>query len=233
MAKVTALIPCAGQGKRMGGTVSKPFVEVIGRPLLTYTLDRFQEHPLIDEIILIAREDAVKYCREEIVDKYGCSKVKAVVAGGKERQDSVANGLACIEDRTEWVVVHDAARPLVTIDTITRALQTAFEKGNAVVGVPVKDTIKKVNPDLTVQETPDRQNLWQVQTPQVFKRSVLELAYREAALKGWQGTDDASLVEKLGIKVYMVKGEYSNIKVTTPEDLIFLQELIRMEKQCG
>lgn len=230
MAKVTALLPCAGQGKRMGGTVSKPFLEVMGRPLLTYTLDRFQGHLLIDEIILIVRAEAVDYCRREIVDKYGYSKVKAVVAGGVERQDSVANGLACLDAGAEWVVIHDAVRPLVTGDTIARAVRTAFDKGNAVVGVPVKDTIKKANPDLTVQETPERRTLWQVQTPQVFKKSILEEAYREASRNGWQGTDDASLVEKLGIKVYLVKGEYSNIKVTTPEDLIFLQEMIRMEK---
>ena len=225
MAKVTALLPCAGQGKRMGGGVSKPFLEVNGRPLLTYTLDTFQRHALINEIILIVQREMVDYCRREIVDKYGYTKVRAIAAGGLERQDSVANGLACVDADAEWVVVHDAVRPLVTGDIITRAVQTAFEKGNAVVGVPVKDTIKKVDRDLTVLETPERRDLWQIQTPQVFKKSILAAAFREAAQKGWQATDDAALVERLGIKVCLVQGDYTNIKVTTPEDLILLKEM--------
>lgn len=230
MAKVTALIPCAGQSTRMGGAVKKPFLQVGGRPLLCYTLDIFQAHPGIDEIILIAGADETGYCKTEIAEKYGYSKVRAVAAGGKARQDSVAAGLALLDLDTEWVVVHDGVRPLIKPETLTLALETAKEKGCAVVGVPVKDTIKRVNSDLLVQETPPRHELWQVQTPQVFRARTLIEAYREAARLGWQATDDASFLEKLGEKVFMVQGEYSNIKVTTPDDLPYCQELLKVRK---
>lgn len=229
LAKVVALIPCAGQGKRMGAGVSKPYLEVHGRPLLTYTLDVFEKHPLIDGIILVVESEAVSYCKEEIVSKYGYKKVQAVVAGGKERQDSVMLGLACLENDTEWVLVHDGARPLINLDTITRAVNTAFVKKAVVVGVRVKDTIKIAAPDLTICATPDRQILWQIQTPQVFKRDILEQAYNQAASEKWIGTDDASFVERFGEKVYIVEGEYSNIKVTTPEDLIYLNAMLKVE----
>lgn len=230
MAKVIALIPCAGQGRRMGGSVNKAYLKIHDRPILAYTLSKFQEHPLIDGIVLVVGGDAVDYCRQEIILKFGFNKVQAVVAGGQERQDSVWQGLCHINEDTEWVVVHDGVRPLITLETITKALQTAFEKGTAVVGVPVKDTIKVVNPDLTVRDTPPRHSLWQVQTPQIFRREQLVLAYRTAAYEGWQGTDDASLVERLGEGIQMIRGEYSNIKVTTPEDFEFLKAMIKVEK---
>ncbi len=230
LAKVTALIPCAGQGNRMGGTVNKPYLEVYDRPLLAYTLDKFQSHSLVDEIILIAKSDEVEYCKQEIVHKYSFTKVSSVVVGGLERQDSVRSGLAAVDAETEWIIVHDGVRPLVTAETISRALNTAFVHQTAVVGVPVKDTIKIVHADLTVKETPDRTSLWQVQTPQVFRKDILLEAYKKAYLSGWRGTDDASLVEKYGRQVWMVRGEYSNIKVTTPEDLLYVKEMIRVDE---
>lgn len=227
MAKVTALIPCAGQGKRMGGPVSKPYLEVNGRPLLAYTLEKFEKHPLVDEVVLIVHQDAVCYCQKEVVDKYGFSKVKEITGGGRERQDSVAAGLSLLKEDVKWVIVHDGVRPLITEEIITKAIETAFELGSAVVAVPVKDTIKVSNPDFTVKETPERCFLWQVQTPQVFDRDVLVRAYEEATRNGWQGTDDSSLVERLGVKVHLVEGEYSNLKITTPEDLRYFKEMLR------
>ena len=230
MAKVTALIPCAGQGKRMVAAVNKPYLEVYDRPLLAYTLDKFQSHSLVDEIILIAKSDEVEYCQREIVQKYGFTKVRSVVAGGLERQDSVRAGLAVVDEEAEWIIVHDGVRPLVTAETITLALNTAFVYQTAVVGVPVKDTIKIVRADLSVQETPDRTSLWHVQTPQVFRKDILLEAYEQAYLLGWRGTDDAVLVEKSGGQVRMVRGEYTNIKVTTPEDLLYVKEMIRVDE---
>lgn len=227
MARVVALIPCAGQGKRMGAGVSKPYLEVYGRPLLAYTLEVFQMHPLIEGIVLVVEEGLVDYCCREIVDKYGFTKVNSVVVGGKERQDSVMCGLACLDNDTEWVAVHDGARPLISSTTITKALHAAFASGAAVVGVPAKDTIKVVAKDLTIIDTPDRRNLWQIQTPQIFKRRLLERAYNQAAEEGWLGTDDASFVERLGEKIKLVEGEYSNIKITTPDDLIYFKAMLK------
>ena len=228
MAKVTALIPCAGQGKRMGGSISKQYMEVFGRPLLAYTLDKFQGHSMIDDIILVPRREEIAYCDNEVVKKYGFTKVAALVPGGEERQDSVWRGLCALRKDTEWVVIHDGVRPLITGSVISAVLETAFLKGAAVVGVPVKDTVKRVNPDLTVSETPSRESLWLVQTPQVFRKDIVLHAYQQALSLGWRGTDDASLVEKIGVKVQMVRGEYDNIKVTTPEDLIFVRETLRV-----
>ncbi len=230
MAKVTALIPCAGQGKRMGGAISKQYMEIFGRPLLAYTLDKFQGHSLVDEIVLIVRTEEITYCQREIVEKYGFSKVTALVPGGEERQDSVWQGLCTLGEETDWVIIHDGVRPLVSGAVISLALETAFAKGTAVVGVPVKDTVKKVNPDLTVCETPPRESLWLVQTPQIFRKDILIDAYQQSYRQGWRGTDDASLVERMGTKVHMVRGEYNNIKVTTPEDLILVREMIRVIK---
>ncbi|HHZ16802.1 MAG TPA: 2-C-methyl-D-erythritol 4-phosphate cytidylyltransferase [Clostridia bacterium] len=227
MGKVTALIPCAGQGKRMGGRVSKQFLRINDRPLLAYTLDPFQKHPLIDDIILVTREEDIPFCWEEIVQKEGFSKVSQVVAGGQERQDSVYQGLLALDKETDWVVIHDGARPMISWKTINAVLEAAVEKGAAIVGVPAKDTIKLVNPDLTVQDTPPRELLWHIQTPQVFRKTLVLKAYQEAIAHGWQGTDDASLVEKLGVPVYVVQGEYTNIKITTPEDFAFLFEALR------
>lgn len=227
MAKVTAIILSAGQGKRMGGRVNKQFLEIDGRPLLAYTLDKFQEHPLITDIVIVSREEEMAYCRQKVIAKYDFAKVKKIVPGGKERQDSVYQGLLALSEDTEWVVVHDGVRPLVSSEVITRVLQVAFAKGAAIVGVPAKDTIKVVSAGQMVQDTPARKTLWHVQTPQVFKKELLVQAYEEALTLSWQGTDDASFVERLGVPVCVVPGEYDNLKITTPEDLVFFKEMLR------
>lgn len=226
MAKVSAIILSAGQGKRMGGRVSKQFLEIDGRPLLAYTLDKFQEHPLIEEVIVVSKGEEIDYCRQKVIEKYNFTKVKKIIPGGEERQDSVYQGLLALSEDTEWVVVHDGVRPLVSLPVITRVLQYAFNKGAAIVGVPAKDTIKEVSPDQTVLATPPRKTLWHIQTPQVFKKEILVKAYEEALVSSWRGTDDSSLVERLGIPVYVVPGEYDNIKITTPEDLIYFKMML-------
>lgn len=230
MGKVTALIPCAGQGKRMGGSVSKPFLEIYQHPLLKYTLDKFQKNSLVDQIVLISQTYEIEYYQKYIVDKYGFSKVKAIVAGGRERQESVQCGISVLDKDTEWVIIHDGVRPLIASGTLTKAIKMAFEKGCVVVGVPAKDTIKKVNLESIIEETPPRHTLWHVQTPQIFRRNIIERAYIEAARRGWQGTDDSYLVEMMGEKVYMLRGDYTNIKVTTPEDLLYVREFLRMDR---
>lgn len=226
MDKAVAIIPAAGQGVRMGASVSKVFIEVQGRPLLAYTLEKFQSHPMISEIIVLTRENEREYCQKEVVDKYGYSKVTKIVAGGAERQDSVRHGLAALEEDVRLVLIHDGARPLISESIISKAIEMALAHGAAVVGVPVKDTIKVVDTNQIVQYTPERHTLWAVQTPQVFRRDILDAAYREATLQGWTGTDDASLVEKGGGQVHMVLGSYENIKITTPEDLLYFRLLI-------
>jgi len=227
LGKVSALILSAGQGKRMGGRVSKQLLEIEGRPLLAYTLAKFHEHPLIEDIIVVTRAEEMSYCQEEIIEKYNFTKVKKVVLGGKERQDSVYQGLLALAPETKWVVVHDGVRPLVTSEVITRVLNTALAKGSAIAAVPAKDTIKMVSDEQMVLKTLPRQTLWHVQTPQVFKKEILVRAYEEASASSLTATDDASLVEHLGVPVFVVQGDYNNLKITTPEDLIIFREMLR------
>lgn len=233
MAKVTAIIPCAGQGKRMDTEQNKPFLLVLDKPILAYTLDIFQKHPLIDQILLVVRREEIDYCQKEIVDKYQFDKVKKIVAGGQERQESVYFGLLSLDEDTELVVVHDGVRPLVSAGIIEQVIQKALETTAAIVAVPVKDTIKEVHLNNVVEQTLPRERLWQVQTPQVFDKKLLLKAYGEALKTGFMGTDDASLVERLAVSVSVVKGSYLNIKITTPEDLILVEEWIRMKKDAN
>jgi len=229
LVKVSALVVSAGQGKRMGGCVSKQYLEVAGRPLLAYTLDKFQEHPLIEDIVVATREEEIAYCRREIIEKFGFTKASKLVAGGEERQDSVYRGLLALPEDTEWVAVHDGVRPLISAEVITRVLQLAFAKGAAIVGVPAKDTIKVITAEQMVLKTPPRKTLWHIQTPQVFKKEILVRAYEEAIASSWVGTDDASLVERLGVPIFVVQGEYDNLKITTPEDLAYFKEMLRIK----
>jgi 2-C-methyl-D-erythritol 4-phosphate cytidylyltransferase len=181
--------------------------------------------------MLITIEEQIEYCWKEIVKKHGFTKVTKILAGGDERQDSVYRGLKEMDENVDYVAVHDGVRPLISRQTISDVLNEAFEKGSAIVGVPAKDTIKIANQDLTVQGTPPRQSLWHIQTPQVFKKDIIMRAYTEAEKSGWRGTDDASLVERLGEKVHIVKGDYDNIKITTPEDLVFFREAFKLRNE--
>ena len=216
----------------MNSDVPKQYMELEGKPVLYYSL-KAMEDIFIDEIILVAGADDISYCKEEIVAKYNLSKVKAVVAGGKERYHSVWNGLRCVAD-ADYVFIHDGARPVLKEDVLLRALDGAKECDACVVGVPVKDTIKIVDEDGLVTETPPRNRMFQVQTPQVFKYPLIRSAYErlqkeETVLleKGVAITDDAMVVELLtDTKVKIVMGSYENIKITTPEDLVLARRLI-------
>lgn len=224
--KVSVLIPAAGSGHRMGTPISKPYLEVAGRPILAHTLSLFQQHPYVDQIYVVASPDSLAYCREAIVERFAFTKVKAVIPGGSERQHSVRLGLrACDVADEDLILVHDGVRPLVTTACIDRLLPVAAKVGACVVAVPVKDTIKEVADGL-VRSTPSRERLWQVQTPQGFRAGLLRRAHQCAFDDGFIGTDDAALVERLGEEVAVVEGDYRNIKVTTPDDLVLVRAFL-------
>jgi 2-C-methyl-D-erythritol 4-phosphate cytidylyltransferase len=209
----------------MGTKESKQFLPLGDKPVLIHTLMVFETHPKVDEIVVVAGAGEVSRV-EEMVAHYGLEKISAVVIGGQERQDSVRSGLEYLQ--TEWVLVHDAARPFVTHGHITELLKVVRLHGAAILAVPVKDTIKQVDSAGIVERTPDRQSLWAVQTPQAFRRSLLVQAHQRALEQGMTGTDDAMLVEELGIDVRVVMGDYQNIKLTTPEDLAIAEAIWKM-----
>jgi 2-C-methyl-D-erythritol 4-phosphate cytidylyltransferase len=217
--KNAAIIAAAGDSQRMGG-IDKMFAPLGGRPALARVIDTFQKCKLIDQIIIVMNSKNIELCRR-LVATEAWSKVKDVCLGGKQRQDSVAEGLKRLK-YGEWVVIHDGARPLVTIDLIERGLEAAKETGAAVAAVLVTDTIKVAGVGDIVRQTLPRQNLRAVQTPQVFRIDVIQNTYRHVF---GDVTDDASLVEKAGYKVKLYAGSYDNIKITTPDDLAMAEAL--------
>lgn len=231
----TAIVLAAGSGKRMGTDVPKQFLIYRGEPLIVCSLRAFENSPKIDEIILVAAEDMIDYCREEIVEKYGLSKVKNVVAGGKERYESAIKGLeAC--PSADYVLIHDGARPKVTEEIIERVLDAAIEYGAAAVAMPAKETVKIADSDGIVIETPKRSGVWLMQTPQAFSAPLIKKANQIVIANGQIGdvTDDAMIVERSGLsRVKLVRGSYSNIKVTTPEDLAYLEHIDKYQSSLA
>lgn len=222
--KNVALVLAAGRGVRMGSP--KAFLPLGGKPLLAWTLLAFESLPWIQEIVAVVAQEDTQRCQEEVIMPYGIVKARVAV-GGKERQDSLANGFEAIGAPCCLVAVHDGARPFVEANTVKTALAVAKEDGAAVVAVPAKDTVKVVDAHGWVQETLDRQRLWMVQTPQVYRYEVLKVALEEAHRHGRSATDDAALVEALGRPVRIVPGSYENIKITTPEDLLFAEVIVQ------
>lgn len=220
----TAIILAAGKGKRMGTEVSKQFLELNGKPVLYYSLAAFEKSP-VDRIVLVTGETDMEYCQREIVEKYGFQKVDRIVSGGRERYDSVWNGLQAARN-SDYVLIHDGARAFVDQSTIERCMQDVLTSRACVAAVPVKDTIKVTDSGLREVETPDRSLLWSVQTPQVFEQPLIYEAYRKLAEDQKSGTapsvTDDTMVAKYytGTSAHMVMGSYYNIKVTTPEDLV-------------
>lgn len=211
--RVAAIIVAAGAGVRMGG-IDKLFTELGGIPLLARTIAAFDASPLVDEIVLVTSESNLDRCWR-LVKARGFRKVTELVPGGTRRQDSVQQGLAQVTG-SQWVLIHDGVRPFVDSSLIAAGLEAAREHGAAVAAVPVKDTIKVVNADRMVRNTPNRETLWMVQTPQVFRTDLIRSAYRDAF---GDVTDDAMLLERLGHPIKVYQGCYDNIKITTPEDL--------------
>ncbi len=228
--KCTAIVLAAGQGRRMGTKVQKQYLEIDGKPVLYYSLHTFEQSEIIDEIILVVGDNQAEYCQNEIVSKYGFSKVRRIVQGGAERYISVWNGLQEVDDGG-YVFIHDGARPFINEKILNRAYNDVQLCKSCVVGMPVKDTIKLADSEGFVNETPDRSLVWMIQTPQVFESSLVKQAYALLMEQEHiQVTDDAMVVEKmLGHKVKLTMGSYENIKITTPEDLeiaeIFVKNL--------
>ncbi len=228
---ISAIIAAAGMSNRMKSKINKQFININGKPILVHTLEKFQRCKYIDEIIVVAREDEINYCKKEVVKRYGFNKVTKIVRGGKERQDSVYNGILALNEKTDIVVSHDGARPFVKIKNIVDSIKGAVEYGACVVGTPVKDTIKFVKDGEEIDSTPNRDILWAAQTPQSFKREILMEGYRKAIEDNFVGTDDSVLVERLGIQVKIIMGSYENIKITTPEDIIIAESILKDKAQ--
>jgi 2-C-methyl-D-erythritol 4-phosphate cytidylyltransferase len=228
---VTVIIAAAGQGKRMARGINKAFIPLNNRPLLAYTLEAFETCSCIDAIIIVVGAEDMQQM-QSIINTYGYRKIQDVVTGGAERQHSIANALKKIAADTEIVLIHDGARPLITPKTIEEVLLAARETGAAIAAVPVKDTIKIANQAGFVVETPDLANLWAVQTPQGFRLDILEQAYRQATEEGVLATDDAGLVERIGVKIKLIMGDYHNLKITTSEDLIVAETILRGRELC-
>jgi 2-C-methyl-D-erythritol 4-phosphate cytidylyltransferase len=218
--RTVAIIPAAGSGIRMGSHRAKQFIELDGKPLLAVTLQPFQDCSAVDAIVLVVPSGDLEYCRKEIVARFKLDKVQEIVPGGKRRQDSVRLGLEATDEVYGLALIHDGVRPLLDIDLIERIVAAGRVHRAVIAGLPAKETVKTVNKRREVVKTYNRHRVWLVQTPQVFRyRDILE-AHQKAAQEGWEdATDDAILVEKLGIAVTVVEGYEKNIKVTTPFDL--------------
>lgn len=225
--KVTAIVLAAGSGKRMNSKVHKQYLLIDGKPVLYYSLNAFEESD-VDNVVLVVGADEIEYCKKEIVERYGFGKVCAIVEGGKERYHSVYEGLKAAGE-TDYVLIHDGARPFLTQDIIKRTIASVVEHRACVVGMPVKDTIKIVDNETYAKDTPDRANVWQVQTPQAFSYELVYDAYTRMLASDESGiTDDAMVVERMtDYKVKLIEGSYRNIKITTPEDLLVAEAYLK------
>ena len=233
MNKITAIVLAAGSGSRMKSKTKKQFMEIKGKPVIWYSLFEF-EKSRVDEIILVTGKEDIDYCKKEIVEKYNLKKIKNVVAGGSERYESVYNGLK--EVTGNIVLIHDGARPLINNEIIERSIEGTIKSDACVVGVPVKDTIKRANKEGYIIDTPNRSELWITQTPQSFKTDLVKMAHKKMKEELEKGnttlniTDDAMVVEEFTTnQVRFVQGDYKNIKVTTPEDIDIAELFIELD----
>lgn len=242
--KTTAIVLAAGQGKRMGSDVAKQYLLLCGKPVLSYTLKSFEESA-VDEIVLVTGKDQIEYCKKEIVEAYGFSKVAQIVAGGRERYHSVALGLEAAGRNAlpgaascDYVLIHDGARPFVTPGMIAQGIEAVKKYDACVFGMPVKDTIKIVDEDGFAVDTPKRNLVWQVQTPQIFAYSLIKNAYdkliaeeQKLSERKIAVTDDAMVLELFsGKRVKLIEGSYENIKITTPDDLKIAKSFLQKEQ---
>lgn len=221
--RCAAVVLAAGQGKRMGASVQKQYIELDGKPLIYYALKAFQESEIIDTMVLVVGEGQISYAEKEIVRKYGFSKAAAVVEGGKERYDSVWQGLKAVKEDQEaaYVFIHDGARPFVDEAILRRGYETVCRYRACVAGMPSKDTVKLVDEEAFAVNTPRRKYVWTIQTPQIFEKQLIVEAYsRLMGEEHGDVTDDAMAVERMmNVPVKMFEGSYQNVKITTPEDL--------------
>lgn len=224
--RIAVIIPAAGQGKRMGTSVKKPYLKLGDKPVLSHTIERFEQNSVVDDIFVIVDASDFKTCKVSVLDPYRYKKVRELISGGETRQRSVFNGLCALTNDVDYVIVHDGVRPFINDEIISRCLEATDEWGAAVSAVPVKETIKVANENLFIADTPNRQLLWRVQTPQVFRASLIVEAHKKAIEDISDSPDDATLVERLGSPVKLVMGSYQNVKLTTPEDLLTAETII-------
>ena len=222
------IIVAAGSGSRMNTNINKQFIKLNDKEIIAHTIEKFYNNKNINDIVIVIKEDEAKFFKKEILDKYRFKNIK-IAYGGKERQDSVYSGIKLLDKNCKYVLIHDGARPFVDEDIINRSLDEVKAFKSIVVGVPVKDTIKVVNNNNNVVDTPNRSTLWSVQTPQTFDYNIIKRAYEDAFDNNFYGTDDAMLVERIGYTIKMIYGSYNNIKVTTPEDIIIGTQIINSQ----
>lgn len=230
--KVAAIVPSAGKGTRLKTRIEKPYIKLGAKPVLAHTLIALEQNKNIKEILVAVGKDKISKARKEIIQKYNIKKAR-LLAGGRERIDSVYNALRLVPDDIDYVLIHDGVRPFVTDELIEDLLKAAIRHKASVAGVPVKPTLKFVSEDKFIKYTAPRQYFWEAQTPQVFKKDLIIKAYEFARKKNIRATDDAMLVEKIGVRPKIVMGSYSNIKITTKEDLELAKILIGRNKGKG
>jgi 2-C-methyl-D-erythritol 4-phosphate cytidylyltransferase len=227
--KAAAIIAAAGLGRRMQQDTPKTYLQLAGKPILIHTLEVFEKVPEVHEVLVVVHPEDLEFCQEEVIDPYPLKKVLRLVPGGKERQDSVYQALKVLKKEAadlDVILVHDGVRPLVDPALVRKVVAAARRHGGAILGIPCQDTLKRVNSKGVVVDTVDRQELWQVQTPQAFQAALLWRAYQEAMERGFYATDEAALVEALGETVVVVPGTCLNLKITTPDDLKIAEAIL-------
>lgn len=222
----SVIIPAAGFGERMGATIGKQFLLLDGKPILVHTLERFQQSEQVQEIIVATQRSSFSVI-EEFSKRYGLTKLQTPVVGGERRQDSVANALQHVDAKAEIIIVHDAVRPFIHMKEISQSIETARYFGASIIAVRAKDTMKQASTDGRVEKTLNRSSLWSVQTPQTFQRKILMDAYDFALKNEIVATDDSFLAEQIGVSPIIVEGSYENIKITTPDDLLLAELLLK------
>ena len=224
--RVTAIVPSAGKGARLKSKIKKPYIKLNDKPILAYTLKALSRNKNIREILVAVSRDKIEKAQKEIIEKYGIKKAR-LVTGGKERSDSVYNALKAVSDDADYILIHDGIRPFITDELIESLLNQASRFGAAISAVPVKPTLKFAGRDRFIKDTPSREYFWEAQTPQVFKKDLIVKAYKLARKKNIRATDDSMLVERMGVRPKIVMGSYSNIKITTKEDLELARIIIK------
>lgn len=227
LAPVPAVILAAGAGSRMKGSVRKQYLLLGDCPVLVHTLNIFGACNSIGDIFLVIPEKDVSFCSNRILPRCRFSGRVRLVPGGAERQNSVYNGISAVKTDEEMIVIHDGVRPLISVDTIEKCLEASKETGAAIVGIPASDTLKRADQNGLVAATLNRESIWLAQTPQCFRLDLLKKAYESAFKENYIGTDDASLIERIGIRVRIVPGSPYNIKITTYDDLVLARAIIR------
>lgn len=223
--KNAAVIVAAGSGTRMGTEIPKQFLSVIGKPVISYTLEKFNNNINIDEIVIVTKEEYISYC-QNLVKEMEFNKVTSIVTGGATRQQSVYNGITAVGDDVDNVFIHDGARPLISDSVITKCAVSLKTNTACAVGVPMKDTIKYSDSGKFIDRTVDRSRLWQIQTPQCFNKALAVKYHKQAATEGFEATDDCMLFEHYGEKIALVEGEYENIKITSPQDIFVMEGIV-------